>query len=217
VSCTVVLADDHAVVREGLRLLLEAQEDIRVVGQAGTGREVVAEAGRLGPHVVVMDISMPDLSGIEATRLVKHRYPEIAVVILSMHVSTEHVFQALSAGAIGYVLKESAGDDLVAAVRAAAGGRRFLSDRINASVLDDYVARRQGVNGESSLGRLSARERQVLQAVVEGRTSAAIAAELHLSPKTVETYRSRLMAKLGVRDLPALVKLAIQHGLTSLE
>jgi len=217
VSCTVVLADDHAVVREGLRLLLEAQEDIRVVGQAGTGREVIAEAGRLGPQVVVMDISMPDLSGIEATRLVKQRYPEIAVVILSMHVSTEHVFQALSAGAIGYVLKESAGDDLVAAVRAAAGGRRFLSDRINASVLDDYVARRRDARGESALARLSARERQVLRAVVEGRTSAAIAAELHLSPKTVETYRSRLMAKLGVRDLPALVKLAIQHGLTSLE
>ena len=216
-SLTVVLADDHAVVREGLRLLLESAGDIEVVGQAGSGREALAAADRLMPRVVVMDISMPDLSGIEATRQLRLRQPEVAVVILSMHVSTEHVFQALSAGATGYVLKESAGDELVGAVRAAATGRRFLSERINASVLEDYLVRRQDAGGESAFARLSARERQVLRAVVEGRTSAEIAAELHLSPKTVETYRSRLMAKLGVYDLPALVKLAIQHGLTTLE
>lgn len=216
-SVTVVLADDHAVVREGLRLLLEGQGDLEVVGQVGSGREALAAVARCAPRVVVMDISMPDLSGIEATRQLRRRHPQVAVVILSMHVSTEHVYQALAAGAVGYVLKESAAEELVGAVRAAAEGRRFLSERINASLVDDYLARRQDARGGGALARLSARERQVLQGVVDGRTSAEIAGQLHLSPKTVETYRSRLMAKLGVDNLPALVKLAIQHGLTSLE
>jgi DNA-binding NarL/FixJ family response regulator len=208
----VLLADDHAVVRDGLRSLLQAA-GIEVVGAVGGGREAVRLALELRPDVALIDIAMPDMNGIEAARLLRERWPDARIVVLSMHANAEHVHRALAAGAAGYVLKESAGADVVAAVRAVHAGKRYLSAPL-AQLEHDAAVR---ADAAGPLARLSARERQVLQLVAEGHSSAAIAARVHLSPKTVETYRSRVMKKLGVRDTAALVKFAIQHGITALD
>jgi len=204
----VLLVDDHAVMREGLAALL-SRAGIDVIGTASNGREAVRLARELVPDAVVMDISMPDLNGIEATRQIRVRAPSVRIVMLSMHANREHVHQALAAGADGYVLKESAAAEVAAAVRAVAAGRRYLSPSIEAAMLEAGGSAARG-----PLESLSARERQVLQLVVEGKSSAEIARTVNLSPKTVETYRSRLMKKLGVADVTALVKFAVQHGLT---
>ena len=211
---TVALADDHAVVRDGLRALLEAQSDISVVGDAANGREAVRLAVQLHPDVVVMDIAMPELNGIEATQQIHDASPSTQVLILSMHSTTEHIFRALQAGARGYLLKESAGNEVVDAIRVVRAGRRYLSQKIASTVLDDYISER---GRASPLDSLSPRERQILQLVAEGRSSAEAATMLFLSPKTVDTYRSRMMQKLGICDLPSLVKFAIQHGVTQLD
>ncbi len=213
----IFLADDHAVVRDSLRFLLEAQSDITVVGDAANGREAVRKVQKLHPDVVVMDIAMPDLNGIEATLQIRQSHPATQVVILSMYSSTEHIFRALQAGALGYVMKESAGKEVVDAVRAVHAGRRYLSQRIADTMIENYVHLRGKVQAKSPLEDLSPREREVLQLVVEGKSSAEIAEILYLSAKTVETYRSRLMHKLGVSDMPSLVKFAIEHGLTPLK
>ena len=210
---TVFVADDHAIVRAGLANLLGAQPDIQVVGTAADGRDTVRQVEKLKPEVVVMDIAMPQMNGIEAAREIRERVPQTRVVILSMHSSVEHVFHALEAGASGYLLKESAANEIVDAVRAAHGGHRYLSPKI-AEVMADNIGRGSAA---SPLESLSKRERQVLQLVAEGRSSAQIAAALYLSPKSVDTYRSRLMQKLHIGDVAGLVKFAIQHGLTSLE
>lgn len=210
----VLLADDHAVVRDGLRALLQAQPGIAVVGDVATGREAVREVQELRPDVIVMDIAMPDVNGIEATLQIQDVFPSARVVILSMHSTTEHIFRALHAGARGYLLKDSAGSEVVEAVRAVHAGRRYLAQKIAASVIDDYIAERHRT---SPLDSLSRRERQILQHISEGKTSAEVGAILFLSPKTVDTYRSRMMHKLGIADLPNLVKFAIQNGITTLE
>ena len=207
---TVLLADDHAVVRDGLRALLESGQDLQVVGVAGNGREAVTEAQRLHPDIVIMDIAMPELDGVEATRRIAEKCPDTRVLILSMYLSAEHIHCALQAGAQGYVLKESAGDEVVEAIRALRAGKRYLSHRITETMIDDYL--RDGTN-VSPLDSLSLRERDVLQLVVEGNTNVAIAQKLSLSPKTVETYRARIMRKLKVRDTVELVKFAMRHGL----
>jgi len=209
---SVMLADDHAVVRDGLRALLEGGNDLQVVAVAGNGREAVAEALRLKPDIVIMDIAMPELDGVEATRRIVERCPDTRVLILSMYLSAEHIYRALQAGAQGYVLKESAGEEVVDAIRALRAGKRYLSHRITETVIDDYL--REGTN-VSPLDSLSLRERDVLQLVVEGRTNAAIAQALSLSPKTVETYRARIMKKLKVKDTVELVKFSMRHGLIS--
>ncbi|MFQ5857358.1 MAG: response regulator [Anaerolineae bacterium] len=216
-SITVFLADDHAVVRDGLRFLLEAQPDISVIGDAANGRDAVRLVAQLCPDVVIMDIAMPELNGIEAARKIGEVCPSTQVIILSMHSTTEHIFRALQAGARGYLLKESAGIEVVNAVRAVHAGHRYLSPKISDGLIDDYVRQREAAGAKSPLARLSPREREVLQLVVEGKSSAEIADMLSLSLKTIETYRSRLMRKLGISDLPGLVKFAIQHGLTPLE
>ncbi|MCK4784785.1 MAG: response regulator transcription factor [Desulfobacteraceae bacterium] len=213
----VFLADDHAVVRDGISALLEGENDIHVVGAASNGRKAVRQVKKLDPDVVVMDIAMPELNGIEATAQICEACPCTRVIILSMHDTTEHIFQALKAGAKGYLLKESAGKEVVTAIRSVHAGRRYLSHRIEEKVIDDYVLQRQMVSSQSPIEKLSPREKEILQLVVEGKSSAKIAETLFISPKTVETYRSRLMQKLGVRNLPGLVKFAIQHGLTTFE
>jgi DNA-binding NarL/FixJ family response regulator len=210
----VLLADDHAVVRHGLRVLLEAQADIDVVGDVANGRELLRQAQQLKPDVVLLDIAMPEMNGIEATLQMRDSYPSTQILILSMHATTEHIFRALQAGARGYLLKDSAGAEVVDAVRAVHAGRRYLSQKITATVIDDYIAERHCA---SPLESLSRRERQILQLIVEGKSSAEVGAMLFLSPKTVDTYRSRMMRKLGVSDLANLVKFAIQHGVTQLD
>jgi len=210
----VLIADDHAVVRDGLAMILDAETDIEVVGAAEDGREAVRLAGQLGPDVVVMDIAMPELNGLDATqRIVAHR-PRTQVLILSMHATAEHIYRALQAGARGYVLKESAGKEVVKGVRAVHGGRRYLSDRIGDTMVDDYLRRRGKGPDCSPLESLSSREREILQFVVEGKSSREIAEVLYLSPKTIETYRSRMMDKLAIHDLASLVRFALEHGLT---
>lgn len=213
----VLVADDHAVVRDGLRFILEAQGDITIVGDAASGRDAVRRAQELRPDVVLMDIAMPELNGIEATEQIQQISPNIQVIILSMHSSSEHIFRAFQAGARGYLLKESAGMEVASAVRAVYAGRRYLSETITETVLEEFARRQQGETTKSPLESLSPREREILQLVVEGKSSAEIAEILFISPKTVETYRSRLMQKLGIEDIPSLVKFAIQHGLTPLK
>jgi DNA-binding NarL/FixJ family response regulator len=212
-TITVFLADDHAMVRDGLRRLLEVEPDIRVIGDAANGRDAVHEARRLNPLVMVMDIAMPELNGIDAARALQDTCPDTRVLILSMYYTAEHVFQAFQAGAQGYLLKESAGRELVSAVHAVRAGNHYLSQKITGVLIDDYIHKRRTI---SPLESLSPRVRQILQMAVEGKSSAMIAKVLHLSPKTVETYRSRMMQKLGIENFPSLVRFAIQHGLTPL-
>lgn len=207
----VLLADDHSVLRDGLAALLGTQDGMQVVAHARDGREAARKIAEVKPDVAVMDIVMPELDGIEATGLARTSSPSTQVVILSMYSTTEHIFRALQAGAKGYVLKESAGAELVAAVRAVHAGRRYLSQKITETVVGDYIREHQPID---PLGKLTHRERQILQLVAEGHSSADIARALFLSPKTVDTYRSRLMQKLGIDNLAALVRFAITNGLT---
>jgi DNA-binding NarL/FixJ family response regulator len=212
-SIRVFVADDHAIVREGLITLLAAQADIEVVGSASNGREALTQVQALLPRVLILDISMPELDGIETTRQVLAKVPNALIVILSMHSGAQHVFHALEAGARGYLLKESAAKEIIDAVRAVDGGRRYLSPKVS-EIVAQGLSDRQGA---SPLETLSKREREILKLVADGHSSAEIGLMLHLSPKTVDSYRSRLMQKLRVSDLVGLIKFAIQHGLTSLE
>lgn len=211
---TVFLADDHRIVRDGLRAILNREEGITVVGDSADGRQTVDRVTMLRPDIVIMDIGMPGLNGIEATRQIEEVRPSTQVIVLSMYGSSEHIYQALQAGARGYLLKEAAGTEVVDAVRAVDAGERYMSRHIKETVIDDYLRRRQM---KSPLDLLTPREREVLQLVAEGQSSVEIANRLCLSPKTVDTYRSRLMRKLDIGDIPSLVKFAIRHGLTSLE
>lgn len=207
----VYLVDDHRILREGLRMLLELQGDIRVVGEAEDGRKALDGILQVKPDVVLMDITMPELNGIDATLTVTQKLPETKVIILSVHSDSEHIYRAFQAGAKGYLLKESAGEEVVRAIRAVSQGQRYVSQKISETVPLNYSRQRQE---HSPLELLSAREREVLQLTVEGATSAAIGEKLSLSPKTVDTYRSRLMEKLNIQNLPELVRFAIKHGLT---
>jgi DNA-binding NarL/FixJ family response regulator len=207
----VLLAEDHAMVRDGLAAILGEQDDFDVVAVAGNGLEALEQARRTKPDVAVIDIVMPGLNGIDATARILEELPALRIIIISMHSDIDYVYRALKAGAQGYVAKTAAATDLIEAVRAVLAGRRFLSQGIAESVLDDYIQARVF---KSPLEQLSPRERQILQLLAEGHASASIGSILSLSPKTVDTYRSRMMEKLGMTELPALIKFAIQHGMT---
>jgi len=209
---SIVLVDDHAVVRDGLRVLLELEPDFKVAAAFGEAGAAVRYCAEANPDVAVLDVSLPGVDGIAAARQIHDLCAGTRLLMLSMHAGSEYVHQALSAGASGYVLKESAGAEVVEAVRTVHAGQRFLSRKISPQAVEEY-SRLRGRN--DPLARLSARERQVLKLVVEGSTSNEIAALLGVSPKSIDTYRSRLMLKLEVDDLPALVKFAIRHGITS--
>jgi DNA-binding NarL/FixJ family response regulator len=210
----VLIADDHGVVAEGLRYVVEAQPDMEVIACVQDSREAVRLALESQPDVVLIDQAMPQLNGTEATHLIRERSPGIHVIVLSMYSNHAHVVGALQAGASGYVVKKSAAKEVVDAIRAVHQGKRYLSKEI-ADVVIDQVAHRAG--SKNPLELLSSRERQVLQMLAEGHTVASIAATLSLSPKSVETYRGRMMEKLEIRDVAGLVRFAIQHGITSLE
>jgi DNA-binding NarL/FixJ family response regulator len=217
VSITVFLADDHAVLREGLKLLLESQEDIVVVGNASNGRDAVRQTAKLCPDVIIMDISMPELNGIDASYQILEACPTTRIVILSMHAASEHILHALKAGVRGYLLKESAGKEIIQAVRNVYSGGRYLSRKISDNLIDNYLQKYMENDIDNPLSRLSPREKEIMQLVVEGKSSMEIANIIFLSPKTVETYRSRLMQKLNVSDIAGLIKIALKHDLIPLE
>ena len=205
---SVILVDDHALVRDGISRLLEEEPDMRVVAAFADGHAAVRFAAREEPDVAILDITMPGANGIDVARRLRAVAPRTRLLMLSMHAKAEYVQQALWAGANGYVLKESAGREVVAAVRVVHSGQRYLGEGISERAM---VPR----SHEDPLERLSAREMEVLKLVVEGNTSNQMASQLGLSPKSIDTYRSRLMTKLDLDDLPALVKFAIRRGLTS--
>jgi DNA-binding NarL/FixJ family response regulator len=210
----VLIADDHGVVAEGLRFVVEAQPDMEVIACVQDSREAVRLSIEKRPDVVLIDHAMPTLNGTEATHLIRERCPETHVIILSMYSNQVHVLRALQAGATGYVVKKSAAKEVVDAIRVVHEGGRYLSKELADSVIDEAV--HKTASGDP-LERLSSRERQVLQMLAEGHAVAHIGATLSLSPKTVETYRARMMEKLDIHDFATLVRFAIQHGITSLE
>jgi DNA-binding NarL/FixJ family response regulator len=209
-TISVFLADDHAIVVDGLRALLETSREFTVTGIADNGRKAVEEVQRLQPDVAVLDIAMPDMGGIEATRRIVDKCPKSRVLILSMFMSSEHVFRALRSGALGYVLKESAGAELMEAIHKVHAGQRYLSHRITEALVGDFFQHKTNV---SPLDSLSLRERDVLQQVVEGYTNAVIAENLSISTSTVETYRARILKKLKLKDTVELIKFAMRLGL----
>lgn len=213
-TITVLIADDHGVVAEGLSHLVGSQPDMRVVGLAENGRDAVRAAVDAQPDIVLMDHGMPLMNGTEAARLIRERCANTRVIMLSMHSDPVHVYRALQAGATGYIIKRSVAKELVEAILAVHRGGRYLSKQL-ADVVIDHVVHRTAP--DDPLERLSSRERQVLQLLAEGHSVAEIAATLSLSPKTVETYRARMMEKLGIYELAGLVRFAIQQGVTSLE
>jgi len=209
----VLIADDHAVVAEGLKHVIEAQTNMQVLAIAGDGREAVRLTEEMLPDVVIMDLSMPELNGADATRVILEQDPQRKVIVLSMYAEHEYVRRALKAGALGYVVKRSAAKDVVEAIRAVHAGQRYVSPLVAGAV---SVEGGRG-DRDDRLARLSTREREVLQLLAEGRTGTEIAERLSLSPKTVETYRARLVEKLGIRDVAGLVRFAIQRGIIPLD
>jgi DNA-binding NarL/FixJ family response regulator len=212
VKTTVLIADDHTLVAEGLRYVIDAEPDLEVVGYAQNGQEALRKSLDMSPDIVLMDNAMPILNGIEAARLIRKRCPDTQVIMLSMYCDQAHVLRALQAGARGYLLKKSVAQELVTAIRRVHAGQHYLTRDLAEGVIN------QVSNApEDPLQRLSSRERQVLQMVAEGHTAIEIGRKLSLSPKTVETYRSRMMDKLGLHDLAGLIKFAIQQGVISID
>jgi DNA-binding NarL/FixJ family response regulator len=210
----ILLADDHAILREGLRAVLEREADLKVVGEAGDGREAVAMANQLCPDVVVMDVGMPGLNGVEATRQLRTQAPEVKVIALSAYADKQFVLAMLEAGARGYVVKASGSDEVLRAVRAVIQGRKYLCPEAAKAVVDGYVGKLQP-DQKAAHTVLTKREREVLQLVAEGKSSKAIGEELKISFHTVEIHRRNLMQKLSLHTTAELTKYAVRHGFTS--
>jgi RNA polymerase sigma factor (sigma-70 family) len=210
-----LLADDHTIVRHGLRKILEESREWRVVAEAGDGREAVRLAGELQPDVAILDIGMPMLNGIEATRQIARRAPDVRVLILSMHSDEAYIIQALQAGARGYLLKDTADAELIDAVMAVTRGKSFFSPAVAKVMLDDYVRRLQERGISDRYDTLSEREREIFQLIVEGRTNKEIAELLGVSPSTIETHRAHIMEKLDVHSAVEMVLYAVRKGIIS--
>ncbi len=211
----IVLADDHKLMRSGLRVLLEQQPDFTVVGEASDGREAVAIVASQRPDVLVMDIGMPGLNGIEAAAQITHTHPEIAIVMLSMHSDESYVLRALKSGARGYLLKDSAEVELIKAVHSVAEGKSFFSPAVSKVLLDDYVRKLKRSGTEDPYDLLTPREREILQLVAEGKSNKDVAQLFNLSVYTVETHRSNIMAKLNLHGVPELILYAVRKGIIS--
>lgn len=205
----VLLADDHALVRSGLHALLDQVVDVEVVGEVGNGRDAIDAVGELKPDIVIMDIAMPEMNGLEALARIKSLHPNVRVIVLSMYENPEHVRRALAGGADGYVVKAAAQEELELAVRAAWRGDSYLSPAVTRGALDPQVT------GAASLDALTPRQREIMQLVVEGNSTKGIARKLDLSTKTVEAHRSQVMTRLGIRNVPDLVRYAIGAGVIS--
>jgi len=209
----VLVVDDHTIVRAGIRLLLQAEPGLEVVGEAGDGQQAIAQTEALQPDVVLMDLAMPGISGLEATREIKRRWPQVQVLALTMHRSDDYLFRMLESGASGYVLKGAETGDLIAAVRAAARGDVFLYPSMAKKLVTDYLNRVQAGEERASYDGLTDREREVLRLIAEGYTNPEIAEALHLSPHTVQSHRRAIMEKLNLHDRVELVKYAMRRGL----
>lgn len=208
----ILLCDDHAVIRRGLRLLLEQQDDFEVVGEASDGREAVNLAEALKPDIAVLDITMPNLNGIEAARQISAKQLGTAIIVLSMHADESFVLKALKAGARGYVLKEAPESELIKAVRVLAEGKSFFSPAVSRMLVEDYVRHLQDKDVEDSYELLTAREREILQLIAEAKSNKDIASILNLSLYTVETHRSNIMEKLNLHSVPELILYAVRKG-----
>jgi two-component system, NarL family, response regulator NreC len=208
----IVLADDHAVMRSGLRALLQQQDDFKVVGEANDGREAVSLVEAAHPDVIVMDLTMPNLNGTEASRQIASKHPDIAIIILSMHSDEAYVLRALKAGARGYLLKESAEADLINAIRAVKAGKAFFSPAVSRMLVEDYMRQLQDKDIEDTYDLLTPREREILQLVAEGKSNKDIANMLNLSVYTVETHRGNIMEKLNIHTVPELILYAVRKG-----
>jgi two-component system response regulator NreC len=213
----VLLAEDHTIVRKGICALLDAVEDIEVVGEAEDGREAIDKVSQLLPDVVLMDNTMPRLNGLEATRQIKKLFPEIIVLILTMHTDEEYIFQFLQAGASGYLIKKTAPRELVSAIRAVYQGDSFLSPPVSKKVIDEYLKQTGETEQPEIYAQLTDREREVLQLIAEGFSNKEIAEQLHLSVKTVGNHRINLMEKLDIHNVSDLTKYAIRKGIISLD
>jgi len=213
----VLLAEDHTIVRKGLCALLDAEPSIEVIGEAQDGREALLKAEQLHPDIVLMDISMPGLNGLEATRQIKKRFPEVKVLILTVHSDEEYIRQILRAGASGYLVKQAAPHELISAIEAIQRGESYLSPSVSKKVVQEYVQHAAGAAEEDSYERLTDREREVLQLIAEGNSTRDIAELLHLSVKTAETHRARLMRKLDIHSTAELTQYAIRKGVISLD
>ncbi len=212
----IILADDHSIMRAGLAKILKDEEDIEVIAQTEDGQETVEKVRELLPDIVIMDIRMPNLNGIEATRQIVKDHPKVKIIALSMHSGKKFVVEMLKAGACGYLLKDCAADELTTAIRSVIENNNYLSPAITDVVIDDYV-KGDSRPGESAFSVLTQREREVLQLLSEGNTTKQIALQLYISPKTVEAHRLRIMKKLDIDNIAKLTKYAIQEGLTSPE
>lgn len=212
----VLLAEDHELVRSGIRALLEASGEVQVVGEANNGRQAIELSQELLPDLVLMDLAMNELNGIDATRQLATLAPEVRVIILSMHADEQYLFEALKAGARGYVLKQGAYGELATAMRDVMAGRSYLSPSLSPLVMGDYVRRAKGNFTNAAGGNLSPREREVIQLIAEGNTSAEVAELLHISVRTVDSHRHNIMEKLQIKSIAGLTKFAIRSGLCSL-
>jgi len=211
----ILLADDHIVMRTGLRALLERQPHLEVVGESENGRETVTLAGSLRPDVVVMDVGMPILNGIDATQTIVAECPTTAVIILSMHADESYVMRALKAGARGYLLKDSAAADLMGAIQAVSQGKSFFSPKVSRILAEDYVRVLKQKGSADTYDLLTSRERQILQLLAEGKTNKEVASALNISPYTVETHRSHILQKLNLHNSAELVLYAVRKGIIS--
>ena len=211
----IVLADDHTIMRSGLRAVLDRYSDMKVVGEAANGREAIQCVEESHPDVIVMDVAMPNLNGIEAARQISAKHPGVSIVVLSMHSDESYVLRALKSGARGYLLKDSAEGDLITAIRAVSQGKAFFSPAISRMLVDDYMRHLQQRGVEDSYELLTTREREILQLLAEGRSNKDIARMLDLSLYTVETHRSNIMEKLNLHGIPELMLYAIRKGVIS--
>ncbi len=215
-TATVLLVEDQTLTRKGMRALLDDSPELKIIGEASNGREAVELAGTLNPDVVLMDVAMPQLNGIEATRQIHSAQPDTRIIMLSMHKDRQYVFESLKAGASGYVPKDAAYTELITAIETVMSGRTYLPPPLQDMIMDDYAQRAQGKQISTDLEKLSGREREVLQLIGEGNSSMEIARLLHISVRTVDTHRQNIMGKLEIRTIAGLTKFAIRHGLCSL-
>lgn len=218
-TTSVILADDHAMIRSGIRMLLKEAEDISIIGEAANGEEAVTLTRDLSPDVIVLDLSMPKLSGIEAVRIITRRFPKTKILVLTMHENEEYIVQIVKSGAAGYIVKTAGKDELLKAIRTVATGEKYFSHRVSEILVEGFMKKADGIEETQSgkTGPLTRREKEILALVAQGLTNQDIGKKLFISHRTVDTHRTNIMQKLDIHDVANLVRYAVQHGIVSSE